>query len=87
MQFFLSFISFNNELMNAILFIIHKCKPCIAKKSVKCFIYLLKSSKKKKINMKVRASVKKICDNCRVIRRKGTVMVICSNPKHKQRQG
>jgi large subunit ribosomal protein L36 len=37
--------------------------------------------------MKVRASVKKICDNCRVIRRKGTVMVICSNPKHKQRQG
>jgi large subunit ribosomal protein L36 len=37
--------------------------------------------------MKVRASVKKICDNCRVIRRKGQVMVICTNPKHKQRQG
>nr|YP_010564919.1 ribosomal protein L36 [Chlamydomonas chlamydogama]UZA61922.1 ribosomal protein L36 [Chlamydomonas chlamydogama] len=37
--------------------------------------------------MKVRASVKKICDNCRVIRRKGKVMVICTNPKHKQRQG
>lgn len=37
--------------------------------------------------MKVRASVKKICDNCRVIRRKGKVMVICQNPKHKQRQG
>jgi large subunit ribosomal protein L36 len=37
--------------------------------------------------MKVRASVKKICDNCRVIRRKGKVMVICANPKHKQRQG
>nr|AYQ94628.1 ribosomal protein L36 [Chlorosarcina stigmatica]WGT92326.1 ribosomal protein L36 [Desmotetra delicata] len=37
--------------------------------------------------MKVRASVKKICDNCSVIRRKGTVMVICSNKKHKQRQG
>jgi large subunit ribosomal protein L36 len=37
--------------------------------------------------MKVRASVKKICDNCRVIRRKGQVMVICINPKHKQRQG
>lgn len=47
----------------------------------KQFIY-----KKTKI-MKVRASVKKICDNCRVIRRKGTVMVICTNPKHKQRQG
>lgn len=37
--------------------------------------------------MKVRASVKKICDNCRVIRRKGKVMIICANPKHKQRQG
>ena len=37
--------------------------------------------------MKVRASVKKICDNCRVIRRKGKVLVICTNPKHKQRQG
>nr|YP_009632840.1 ribosomal protein L36 [Spermatozopsis similis]AYQ95193.1 ribosomal protein L36 [Spermatozopsis similis] len=37
--------------------------------------------------MKVRASVRKICDNCRLIRRKGKIMVICSNPKHKQRQG
>ncbi len=38
--------------------------------------------------MKVRASVKKICKDCRVIRREGRVWVICSkNPKHKQRQG
>ncbi|HBW58162.1 50S ribosomal protein L36 [Coleofasciculus sp. FACHB-64] len=37
--------------------------------------------------MKVRASVRKICEKCRVIRRRGRVMVICSNPKHKQRQG
>ncbi|ELL44438.1 MULTISPECIES: 50S ribosomal protein L36 [Spiroplasma] len=37
--------------------------------------------------MKVRSSVKKICDKCRVIRRKGRVMIICSQPKHKQRQG
>nr|APD80661.1 ribosomal protein L36 [Polytoma uvella] len=37
--------------------------------------------------MKVRASVKKMCDKCRVIRRKGVVLVICSNKKHKQRQG
>ncbi|TAJ95865.1 MAG: 50S ribosomal protein L36 [Gammaproteobacteria bacterium] len=38
--------------------------------------------------MKVRASVKKFCRNCRVIRRKNVVRVICSsNPKHKQRQG
>jgi len=37
--------------------------------------------------LKVRASVKARCDNCKVIRRHGTVMVICANPKHKQRQG
>ncbi len=37
--------------------------------------------------MKVRASVKPLCDRCKVIRRHGQVRVICSNPKHKQRQG
>ena len=37
--------------------------------------------------MKVRASVKPICEKCKVIKRKGRVMVICENPKHKQRQG
>ena len=37
--------------------------------------------------MKVRPSVKKICDKCKVIKRNGKVMVICENPKHKQRQG
>ncbi|WP_348736317.1 50S ribosomal protein L36 [Spiroplasma endosymbiont of Ammophila pubescens] len=37
--------------------------------------------------MKVRSSVKKICDKCRVIKRKRRVMIICSQPKHKQRQG
>ena len=37
--------------------------------------------------MKVRASVKPICRNCRVIKRKGRVRVICSEPRHKQRQG
>ena len=38
--------------------------------------------------MKVRASVKKICDKCKVIRRKRVVRVICAaNPRHKQRQG
>jgi large subunit ribosomal protein L36 len=40
-----------------------------------------------KIFMKVRASVKRMCDNCRLIRRKRKIMIICSNPKHKQRQG
>ena len=37
--------------------------------------------------MKVRASVKKRCDKCKVIRREGVILVICSEPKHKQRQG
>ncbi len=37
--------------------------------------------------MKVRASVKRMCDNCKIIRRHGKVRVICKNPKHKQRQG
>jgi large subunit ribosomal protein L36 len=37
--------------------------------------------------MKVRSSVRKICENCKIIRRKGVVRVICTNPKHKQRQG
>ena len=37
--------------------------------------------------MKVRASVKKMCKDCRVVRRDGVVRVICKNPKHKQRQG
>nr|YP_010552709.1 ribosomal protein L36 [Phyllagathis tuberosa]QFQ48505.1 ribosomal protein L36 [Barthea barthei]UTM96090.1 ribosomal protein L36 [Phyllagathis tuberosa] len=37
--------------------------------------------------MKIRASVRKICDKCRLIRRRGQIIVICSNPRHKQRQG
>jgi large subunit ribosomal protein L36 len=37
--------------------------------------------------MKVRPSVKRLCDKCRVIRRRGRVQVICTNPRHKQRQG
>ena len=37
--------------------------------------------------MKVRASIKQICQKCKIIRRKGVLRVICENPKHKQRQG
>ncbi|MBC8313748.1 MAG: 50S ribosomal protein L36 [Candidatus Cloacimonetes bacterium] len=37
--------------------------------------------------MKVRSSVKKICKNCKIVKRKGVVYVVCTNPKHKQRQG
>ena len=37
--------------------------------------------------MKVRPSVKKICDKCKIIKHNEKVMDICENPKHKQRQG
>lgn len=37
--------------------------------------------------MKVRASVKKMCDDCKIVSRKNILRVICKNPKHKQRQG
>lgn len=38
--------------------------------------------------MKVRSSVKKMCEFCRTVKRRGRVFVLCSaNPKHKQRQG
>ena len=38
--------------------------------------------------MKVRASVKKICRNCKMVRRRGVLRVVCaSEPRHKQRQG
>lgn len=38
--------------------------------------------------MRVKASVKKICPKCTVVRRGGYIYVVCSaNPRHKQRQG
>jgi len=44
-------------------------------------------NEKRADTMKVRASVKKICDKCKIVHRKGVVRVICENSKHKQRQG
>ena len=38
--------------------------------------------------VKVRSSVKPICEHCKVVKRQGVIRVICKrNPKHKQRQG
>jgi large subunit ribosomal protein L36 len=37
--------------------------------------------------MKVRASIKRICNKCKLIRREGVLRVVCVNPRHKQRQG
>ncbi len=37
--------------------------------------------------MKIRSSVKRICEHCKIVRRRGKVYVICEKPRHKQRQG
>ncbi|OGT30859.1 MAG: 50S ribosomal protein L36 [Gammaproteobacteria bacterium RIFCSPHIGHO2_12_FULL_35_23] len=37
--------------------------------------------------MKVKASVKKRCRNCKIIKRNGVLRIICKDKKHKQRQG
>lgn len=39
------------------------------------------------IIMKVKPSIKRRCDKCKIIKRRGVVRVICDNPRHKQRQG
>ena len=47
----------------------------------------LSSGSREGITVKVKPSVKPICEKCKVIKRHGKVMVICENPKHKQKQG
>jgi large subunit ribosomal protein L36 len=37
--------------------------------------------------MKVKPSVKRRCEKCKIVKRRGVVRVICENPRHKQRQG
>ncbi|MBI4977427.1 MAG: 50S ribosomal protein L36 [Spirochaetes bacterium] len=36
--------------------------------------------------MKVRSSIKKRCNQCQIVRRKGVIRIICKNPRHKQKQ-
>ncbi len=43
--------------------------------------------RRERSTVKVRPSVKKMCDKCKVIRRHGSVRIICVDPRHKQRQG
>ena len=45
------------------------------------------NSRRERTSVKVRPSVKPMCEKCKIIRRNGRVLVICSNPRHKQRQG
>jgi large subunit ribosomal protein L36 len=55
---------------------------------VEAGLFVFTKERKRQGVMKVRASVKKICDKCKVVKRKGTVRIICpANPRHKQRQG
>ena len=53
------------------------------------YIVLFRNISLQKVSpaMKVRASVKRICENCKIVRRRGVVFVVCTNPRHKQRQG
>ncbi|EKE15230.1 MAG: hypothetical protein ACD_12C00112G0016 [uncultured bacterium] len=37
--------------------------------------------------MKIQSSIKKICPKCKIVKRKGNLYVVCSNVKHKQKQG
>ena len=38
--------------------------------------------------MKVRSAVRRLCNSCRIVRRRGRIYVVCKrNPRHKQRQG
>jgi large subunit ribosomal protein L36 len=50
-------------------------------------LYLFLEGETRKDLMKVRPSVKRLCESCRVIKRKNVVRVVCKNPRHKQRQG
>ncbi|HAS80489.1 TPA: 50S ribosomal protein L36 [Candidatus Nomurabacteria bacterium] len=36
--------------------------------------------------MRIRSTVKKICSKCKMVKRQRHLRVICSNPKHKQKQ-
>ena len=62
----------------------HKVLAHISGKLRMNFIRILPGDK---LRMKVRSSVKPICEKCKIIKRKGRIRVICENPKHKQRQG
>ena len=63
------------------------CRAVESRIAVNCTTTKRKSLNSE-VTMKVQPSVKRRCDQCKVIRRKGVVRVICSaEPRHKQRQG
>ena len=49
---------------------------------------MLFQNQPREMSVKVRSSIKPICEHCKVVRREGVLRIICKrNPKHKQRQG
>ena len=69
------------------LFLTHKKKTHSKSLQQKIPLHGALGAKKGGFIMKVRSSVKPICEKCKVIKRKGSIRIICENPKHKQRQG
>jgi large subunit ribosomal protein L36 len=61
--------------------------PCRVSAELLKKVFLIRREIEWSPAMKVRASVKRICENCKIVRRHGKLLVICSNPRHKQRQG
>lgn len=47
----------------------------------------VKNIKKNEADMKVTSSIKRRCESCQIIKRKGVIRVVCTNPRHKQKQG
>jgi large subunit ribosomal protein L36 len=51
-------------------------------------LFIFERQGSNEVFVKVRTSVKPICEHCKVVKRNGVTRVICKrNPKHKQRQG
>ena len=78
-----------NYLKKSLTSLISTCYNAIRTLLNSAFLCVQKGAFEKKggFAVKVRSSVKPICEKCKVIKRKGSIRIICENPKHKQRQG
>jgi large subunit ribosomal protein L36 len=63
------------------------CEPILDRVAAAVTAARAGSPVQRKEIMKVRPSVKPMCEKCKIIRRHGAVLVICQNKRHKQRQG
>ena len=78
-----------NYLKKSLTSLISTCYNAIRTLLNSAFLCVQKGAFEKKggFAVKVRSSVKPICEKCKVIKRKGSIRIIFENPKHKQRQG